>query len=88
MRRLMKIEFPCHTLALRPGSGLYVHCDAVGHMSDHETVHSLQCLTRRTSFSLHCPPILRLLKPSQTPEGLLTQIKTSMQSNNAKLSNR
>jgi hypothetical protein len=65
MRQLVKIGFPCHTLTVRPGSGLYVHCDTKSHTFGHETVRPLRRLSGRTSFSLHYPPILRLLKPTK-----------------------
>jgi hypothetical protein len=59
--------------------------DMASGTSGHKTVRPLQRLSERTSFSLNCPPILQLLRPSQTPQGLLTQIKTSLQTNNTKL---
>jgi DNA-binding transcriptional regulator/RsmH inhibitor MraZ len=33
MGQLIKIEFPCHTLTVRLGSGSYVHCDTKGRTS-------------------------------------------------------
>jgi hypothetical protein len=38
---LMKIGFPCYTLAVRPGSRPYVHCDMAGSTLGHETVRPL-----------------------------------------------
>ena len=41
MGRLVKIGFPCHTLAVRPGSRLYVHRVTTGRTSGHDTVRPL-----------------------------------------------
>jgi hypothetical protein len=45
------------------GSRPYIRCGTSGYTSGHEIVCPLQRLLGKTSFSLHSPPILRLLRP-------------------------
>ena len=68
----MKIGFSCHTLAIRLGSGLYVH---------HVTMSRTSVMTSFRENLIFSP----LSTYSLTPKVSLTQIETSMQSNNAKL---
>ena len=65
MRRLVKIGFPCHTLAVRLGLRMYVYHVTIDHMSSHDIVRLFEGFSGRTSFSLHCLPILRLLRPTK-----------------------
>ena len=50
MGLLVKIGFPCHTLAVRLGSGSYVHCVTMGRTSNHETVHPFQSFQGEPHF--------------------------------------
>jgi hypothetical protein len=63
--RLMKIGFPCHTLTVRSSLRMYVHYVMTGCSSGHDTVRLLCGFSGRTSFSLHCWPILKLLRPTK-----------------------
>ena len=72
MGRLVKIGFPYNTLVVRSSSRLYVHRVLMGRMFGHNAVRPLGGFSGRTSFSLHCPPILRLFRPTKAFLGLLT----------------
>jgi hypothetical protein len=84
----------CHTLALRLGSGPYIRCDTSGRTSGHKTIHFIFGSYIRCDASTSFKENLILSSQSTyspTPKAntdslnLLTQIETSMQSNNAKL---
>jgi hypothetical protein len=62
MGRLAKIGFPCHTVTVRVGSSAYVRRAMTSRTSGLDNVRPLYGFSGRTSFSLHCPPILRLLR--------------------------
>jgi hypothetical protein len=60
MRRLVKMEFPCHTLTVHLGLGPFVHYDTSGHTSDLETIIPLRDFQEEPHFL----SIVRLLSGS------------------------
>jgi hypothetical protein len=57
----------CHTVTVRLGSGAYVRRVTTSRTSSLDTVRLLYGFLGRTLFSLHCLPILRLLRLLGTP---------------------
>jgi hypothetical protein len=51
-----------HTMTVRPDSGAYFRRVTTSRTSSLDTVRPLYGFSGRTSFSLYCPPILRLLR--------------------------
>jgi hypothetical protein len=66
MGRLVKIGFPCHIVTIRLGPNAYARRITTSRTFGHDIVRLLYGFLGRTLFSLHCSPILRLLRLLET----------------------